>query len=303
MSIEKSGSSRNRSQIEPEEFAQRILQLFHSDAYQPGQKISERKLATELGVSRTPVRAALFRLLESGNIIQDEGQKWIVARLPDPVEKLQFDETGDDLEMQICNEWREGRLSNSFTETDLIKRYNVSKADLNRALIALVRDGIIERSSGYGWHFATMLDSEEHRLESYDFRLAVEPAGMRLDGFQPNATRLARQRALHEELLAGKMETTSARALFEVNSDFHLMVAEFSANEFIIQAVKQQNKLRRISEYAITANPTRVRQSCEEHMMIIEALEQGEFLWASSLMERHLQIVRRSVLQRIMQQR
>ncbi|MBC2858477.1 GntR family transcriptional regulator [Stappia sp. 28M-7] len=303
MSTEKSSSPRNRSHIEPEEFAQRLLQLFHNDSYQLGQKVSERKLATQLGVSRTPVRAALFHLLESGNISRDEGQKWILAKLPDPVEKLLSDDDSDDLDMLICNDWREGKLSNSFTETDLIKRYGVSKADLNRSLIALVRDGIVERSSGYGWHFAALLDSEERRLQSYDFRLAIEPAGMRLDSFQPNASRLARQRSLHEELLAGKMETTSARALFEVNSDFHLMVAEFSANEFIIQAVKQQNKLRRISEYATTTNPARVRQSCEEHMMIVEALEQGEFLWASSLMERHLQIVRRSVLQRLMQQR
>ena len=166
-----------------------------------------------------------------------------------------------------------------------------------------MRDGIVERSSGYGWHFAALLDSEERRLQSYNFRLALEPAAMRMDGFSPDDVRLARQRVLHEELLDGKIETTNARSLFEVNSDFHLMIAEFSGNEFVIQAVRQQNKLRRISEYATTTNVSRVKQSCEEHLMMIEALEKGEYLWASSLMERHLQIVRHSVLVNLKRQR
>ena len=296
MSEQKAGAPRSRSHIEPTEFAQRLLQLFRQDAYQPGQKVSERKLAAQLGVSRTPIRAALSHLLEKGNVSRDEGQKWLIARLPDTTSELLVDDSSDDLGMRICNDWREGHLNDSFTETELIKRYGVAKAELNRTLVALVKDGIVERSTGYGWHFAALLDSEERRLQSYDFRLAVEPAGMCLDSFHPDAARLAQQRALHTELLDGRIETTSARALFAVNSDFHDMIAEFSGNEFIIQAVKQQNKLRRISEYATTADPRRVRQSCEEHLMIIEALEQREYLWAASLMERHLQTVRRTVL-------
>lgn len=302
MSAEKAGAPRSRSHIEPTEFAQRLLHLFRQDAYQPGQKVSERKLAAQLNVSRTPVRAALFHLLEKGNISRDEGQKWIIARLPDSRDALLAEDSSDDLGMRICNDWREGHLNDSFTETELIKRYGVAKAELNRTLVALVKDGIVERSTGYGWHFAALLDSEERRLQSYDFRLAIEPAAMRLDSFHPDPARLARQRALYAALLDGRVELTSPRALFELNAEFHDMIAEFSGNEFIIQALKQQNKLRRISEYATTTDPIRVRQSCEEHLMMIKALEQGEYLWASSLMERHLQTVRRSILANLKQQ-
>lgn len=302
MSAEKNGSARTRSHIEPEHFAQRLLHLFHQEGYQPGQKLSERKLAAQLGVSRTPVRAALSHLLESGRVGQDAGQKWIILQLPEPHEDL-LSEGEDDLGMRICEDRRKRLLDDSFTETELVKRYGVSKAELNRALVALASDGIVERSTGYGWHFAALLETEERRLQSYDFRLLLEPAAMRLDSFRPDPVRLARQRALHEDLLAGRIETTGARALFEVNSDFHDMMAEFSGNEFVIQAIKQQNRLRRISEYATTANPRRVRQSCEEHLLMIEALEQGEFLWASSLMERHLQSVRRSILANLRRER
>ncbi len=297
MNVNSSKPGRGRSHIDPEDLARRLLRLFLHEGLQPGEKLSERKLAAQLSVSRTPVRAALQHLLDEGVVSRNESQKWVLASLPDP-EPGQLSVQGDvagDLGMRLCEDRRTGALADSFTETELLKRYDVTRPELNRALVALASDGIVERSSGYGWHFAALLDSEERRLQSYEFRLALEPAGMRMPGFRPEPQRLARQRELHEALVAGDFRTYSPQDLFEINADFHAMLADFSGNEFIIQAMRQQNKLRRISEYATTTDPRRVLQSCREHLMIIEVVAEGDYLWASSLMERHLQTVRRAI--------
>ncbi|EKF18322.1 GntR family transcriptional regulator [Nitratireductor pacificus] len=299
MNVASAKPARSRSHIEPEDFARRLLRLFHQDGLAPGDKLSERKLAVQLSVSRTPIRAALQHLLDDGVVARNENQKWILATLPDPdpgQPTIPNDEAGG-LGMRICEDRRTGVLADSFTETELLKRYDVTRTELGRALVALASDGIVERSSGYGWHFASLLDSEERRLQSYEFRIALEPAGMRMPGFRPEPLRLGHQRSLHEALVAGGYKTANPHDLFEINADFHAMLADFSGNEFIIQAMRQQNKLRRISEYATTSDPRRVLQSCREHLMIIEAVEEGDYQWASSLMERHLQTVRR-VIQR-----
>ena len=70
------------------------------------------------------------------------------------------------------------------------------------------------------------------------------------------------------------------------------MIAEFSGNRFILQALKQQNRLRQLLEYRgfQEKNEERARISCTEHLEIIDALEQGDNELASILLKRHIQV-------------
>ena len=47
----------------------------------PGSPLSETGLAEQMGVSRTPVRNALIRLLSHGLIVQNKGQAFEVAEI------------------------------------------------------------------------------------------------------------------------------------------------------------------------------------------------------------------------------
>jgi DNA-binding GntR family transcriptional regulator len=66
------------------------------------------------------------------------------------------------------------------------------------------------------------------------------------------------------------------------------MLARFSGNRYILQAVQQQNQLRRLEEHAAFYRDARFANSGSEHLQIIEALEAGDQEWASQLMRRHL---------------
>ncbi len=63
----------------------RILQRLQQGTIAPGSKISDAAMASELGVSRTPVREALLRLAREGLVAADAGRGFRLAPL-DPHE-------------------------------------------------------------------------------------------------------------------------------------------------------------------------------------------------------------------------
>lgn len=54
--------------------------------------------------------------------------------------------------------------------------------------------------------------------------------------------------------------------------------------------MQQQNKLRRMWEAAIYQDLSieRIRTSCNDHIAILDAVENGNLEWAESLMREHL---------------
>ncbi len=73
-----------------------------------------------------------------------------------------------------------------------------------------------------------------------------------------------------------------------MNADFHNMLASFSGNRFFIEAMKQQNNMRRLAEYSYLKDSSHIPESCEQHLAIIEALQRGDNEWAANLMRQHL---------------
>ncbi len=57
---------------------QKLREMILSLALRPGEKLSERWLETQFEGSRTPIRAALFRL-ETEDLVRRDGRAWVVA--------------------------------------------------------------------------------------------------------------------------------------------------------------------------------------------------------------------------------
>jgi DNA-binding GntR family transcriptional regulator len=264
----------------------------------PGDHLTELALAEALNVSRTPVRAALEHLTAQGVVapagprrgFQVTASSEALAELAQ--ETVQSDEE-EELYMRVAADYVGNRLPEQFSEADMQRQYGVSRGVLLRVLQRMSGERVIERNPGYGWRFAPLLRSMESHDESYRFRMVVEPAALLEPTFSLDAARAARSRRNHEAILLTPPAKLSIVNFFEVNAEFHEFLATCSGNNFFLQAVQQQNQLRRFLSYSWTYGADRVAASCHEHLEILTALEADDREWAASLMRHHLDLAGR----------
>jgi DNA-binding GntR family transcriptional regulator len=278
------------------DLARRIADDILAHSYKVGTHLSEEVLANQYQVSRTPVRAAL-RLLASQQLIQSRPNSgYFVCPLPEDAPAPSWQTSGmtsDEFYQQLLQQRAERTLDDSFTDRDLLQRFNVTRSVLAKTLMRLSADSLIEKRKGHGWQFTHSLLNEQARQESYRFRVAVECAALMEPTFQVDHAALQRMRAAHETLVGLAAEHIPPLSFFTLNDDFHETVARFSGNRFFLQAVQQQNQLRKLEKPVVFfAMGPRFAASLLEHMQIIEALEKNEREWAAAIMKRHLNLVR-----------
>ncbi|WP_137938262.1 GntR family transcriptional regulator [Chitinivorax sp. B] len=271
--------------------AARILDDIRERNLPPGTRLTEVGLANQLGVSRSPVRGALTFLAAQGLIGNRETLGYCVIDVPMPEESSALPTSDDDqLYTRLIDDRLAGELDDDLIEADLLRRYGVSRGVLLRVLMRLSEEGVLQRKPGHGWLFLPTLSDEQAKQESYRFRLLLEPAALMEPTFHLDMQRLDACRKNQQALQEGKPD---ALAFFEGNAAFHEFLAASSGNRFILQAIQQQNRLRRLSEYRTVADMVRVKGSCAEHLTILDALERGENEWAAALLHRHLDLASR----------
>lgn len=258
----------------------------------PDVAVTEVALADKLGVSRTPVRAALGELERRGLLKRVPGAGYQLRGTRAKLATVDFDapvEDADRVFLAIAKDRLEGRLPADVSEADLMRRYAVTRPTILKVLARLAEVGQVERKTGHGWAFMSSISDAATRIESYRFRLLVEPAAMLEPGFQLDPAWLADMRARHEAMLHKPWRDSDAITLFELNAEFHEGLAAASGNRFFQMAMQQQNRLRRFVNVYWTHGPERVAISCREHLDILARLEAGDHEVASALMRRHLQ--------------
>ena len=84
-----------------DQIAESLEQLVFQGKYEDGERLDEIKLAEQFGVSRTPIREALQRLVMSGMAVQIPS-RGVFIRQPGPVELVEMFETmADQILMNI----------------------------------------------------------------------------------------------------------------------------------------------------------------------------------------------------------
>lgn len=273
--------------------ANRILDFVREARFQPGHHLREQQLGELLGVSRTPVRAALTLLAAKDIVESRKNQGFFLKARPEELHFLDVEvpATADqDLYSRIVEDRLSGELPETFNQSEIVRRYDVDRTLLQKTLTQLVNDGLLARNSGRGWKFQPALDSRIALRNSYDFRRTIEPAGILLDTFHVDTAALEKSRLQHLYLESHPdISSVHPQQLFEADAQFHEMIAQFSGNIFFLQAIQQQNRLRRLMEFGGYANRRRVKDWCREHMKILDAISSGDRSAAASLMSRHLQ--------------
>lgn len=275
------------------ELSHRLLNLFQQQGLSAGDHLAERELAEHCGVSRSPIRAAL-KLLEHAGVVSPRtqgGYQMALAAAELATVELALPQSPlDELYVQVGQDRVQGTLDEHITEADLLRRYQVPKALLNKVLAQLASEGLLQPAQGKGWNFTSLISCANSNQASYELRLALEPTAIRLDGFKPEPRRFQQALDLHRRLVDGLVFDINPHRLLSINADFHQMLVDFSGNQFFQENIRQQNRMRRFTESAAVLYPERMQQSCQEHLDIMEAIDQGDRNWAATLMERHLSI-------------
>lgn len=274
------------------QLARNFAEAIIDGTIEPGQHLRETELSVLFNVSRSPVRAALGLLLEVG-LVEKKASRGFFA-LADKLTSQAFldrlPKTDDERNKEaIARDWFTGAISKEVSEGELRKRYGLGRLTTQRILNSLSEEGIISRLPGYGWQFEPTLNSLEAHDDSYDFRMTIEPAGIMAKTFQYDQVGSEVQRDRHQRILVTSEKTWNSSGLFRLDADFHLFLATCSQNRFIIQAVQQQNRIRRLLEYNSLLNAGRLKASCLEHLEILDCLDKGDQKRAASSMIVHLQ--------------
>ena len=283
--------------------ANQILDLIREAKFEPGHHLREQQLADMLGVSRTPVRTALKLLCELGIIEARRNQGFFLLKAFDELQRISIDipaSNDQDLYEQLVKDRIAGKLPDSLSQTEIAQRYDVDRGVLARTLLRLAEDGLIARNKGHGWSFLPTLNTDVALSNGYGFRLMIEPGALMAAGFHADKSALRRLRMQHIYLITHPdILAVDGRQIFETDATFHEMLAEFSGNIFVLQAIQQQNRLRRLLEFGSYTNKQRVREWCEEHVAIIDAVLEGRMEAAADMMRSHLQSAYQMVLNKV----
>ncbi|MGF0539954.1 FCD domain-containing protein [Agrobacterium sp. ES01] len=270
-----------------------IIELIRDNGWSVGTRISVPDLARRFGVSRSPVTVALNLLKERGVVdsmpTPQRGMRVIADVSALDIGQIAPDSPHEELYRRIMSERARGELPQDVSEAELMPRYGISRGVVRKILMRFAAEGLAQRQPGHGWRFTDSLDNSDMLNESYEFRIAVECAGLRSPGFRVDLAQMSAIRRMHERILADTNAPT-AEDWFKVNASFHEGLSAMSRNRFFHEAVRQQNNLRRMQEAASFADLTteRIAQSCKEHLAVLDAIEGGMIEWAEALLRQHL---------------
>lgn len=275
------------------EVARKILGFIEDGRWAVGDRISDAALARELGISRTPVRQVLQLLGSYDLIVQAPSRGFQLQRALEPDENLAAIIPPSDIESlytQIMIARANGHIGDEASETELGEQFAANRGAIRKALMRLSAEGLAERRPGHGWRFAECLDNAEAINESYAFRIIVECGALLEESFAADPDQFAALERQQRQLLEMPMAEIKGPQWFEANANFHETVVSWSGNRFLIQAIRRQNNLRRMTEYAefIQLSESSVRKAARDHLAILEAIAAGDTKFAAAILNRHL---------------
>lgn len=280
------------------ELARRVIALILERGLKPAEHLPEQAIADACGVSRTPIRSA-FKILEENGILswkEEEGYQ-VKLSAQDGLSEAMLGAA--DLEQSLFDRMLADRAARRIPDVQsvsaLARRYTVSRVTVLNALKILARDGIVTQLPGRSWAFQPLLDTPRAISESFAFRLTLEPQAILAPGFGLDPPRAGVMRSRMREFLALPDARLGASAFRRLDIDFHVMIAEASANRFAQGALLAHHRLRAAGQKEAAPPPFRLRQAMEEHLDILDSLERNQLELAADQMVLHL---RRSGIRR-----
>ncbi|QVQ52191.1 GntR family transcriptional regulator [Spiractinospora alimapuensis] len=274
--------------------ANQISELARVNRLPEGTHLTEQWIAGELQVSRSPIRRALALLREIGIVRHVANRGYFLTRPGQDLEPVDDapPEDDDEIYFRVVDDFLHGRLDHEFTAAGVARRFAVPVRTVQRTLVRLEGEDLLRRKPGRGWEFQGILSTTQGHEDSYRFRMIVEPAALLEPGFTVDAEALALQRERQEALLRGQILSSSRRHLFQANAEFHETLVGSANNPFLLDALRRQNRIRRLIEYRYQFDRGRMVAQAREHLLLLDLVEAGRMEEAARALRMHLDRVR-----------
>jgi DNA-binding GntR family transcriptional regulator len=273
------------------ELAARILDHISAARLSAGSVLREAELARTLGVSRSPVRAALRHLVGAGIVRAKPRGGYLIGRRAHAHRPLAFESKSQrSLYGMLLKDLILCDLASPTTESALMRRYEAGRGEITQAIRRLLREGLAEPSPGRGWTFAPF--TREHLARSYQLRIVLEPATLLERDYRVDRDALEALRRDHRRMADSLSSSIAWSELFALDARFHETLSAGSGNELIVETIRRQNRWRRLCEYLGYVRLDRVRGSMAEHVAIIDSLLDGDIPWAAAQLRHHLMVSR-----------
>ena len=270
-----------------------VIEFIQTNGIGKGEHLPLQMLADAFRVSRAPIMSALKQLETQGVVRAEPNRGYFLAVDPGGLQDMKSagleDGEGDEaIYFRIAEDRLAGKLDERMSENELMRFYDLPRTKLLRVLRRIAEEGWIERLPGNGWAFTQALTSKKSYEDGYAFRAVIEQQAMLLPSFEPNPEGLKRAREVQTRLRDGGYETWSRAEIFKANNEFHEMLVACSQNEFFLDAIRRINRLRRLIEYHITIDRSRLPRQTEEHLQILDLIEHGRRNEAAAFLYTHI---------------
>ncbi len=273
--------------------AAQVAQAIREGRLRPGDHLPAQALADRFGVSRSPVAAALGTLAAEGLVRHRDRRGYFVAEgagaepggppsapePPDPVEAAY---------RALAEDRLDGRVPETVSANLLRERYGLTLGQARALVTRVLAEGWVERRPGYGLRFTAMIGSADALLQTYRFRMAMEPAALLEPGYRLDAEAAQACRRVEERMLSGRIESMSMEALYDRGVRFHELIVAGSRNPFFLDALRRINGVRRLLSYRSSARRARYHEQARDHLEILDLLLAGRNDEASWRLRSHL---------------
>src|SRR3982075_1537652 len=197
----------------------------------------------------------------------------------------------EELRLQLADEIVRGALAPGapLDETDIAKRFNVSRTPVREALRQLAASGLVDARAHRGAVVAR--PSIERLTGMFEAMAELEAlcAGLAAERMQPAERQ--RLEAIHEELRVLSYAGNPDR-FHEVNERFHNAIYAGSQNGYIAEMTLATRVRVQPFRRAQFRNLGRLAKSHAEHDRVVVAIMRGDKVGAAVAMRAHIELVR-----------
>jgi DNA-binding GntR family transcriptional regulator len=221
----------------------------------------------------------------------DIGTDPVVRRVDRPSPSQAKITRAEELRLQLADEIVRGQLAPGapLDETDIARRFSVSRTPVREALRQLAASGLIDTRAHRG---AVVARPTLQRLNGmFEAMAELEALCAGLAAERMPAVERARLEAIHEELRVLSHAGNPER-FHEVNERFHNAIYAGSQNGYIAEMTLATRVRVQPFRRAQFRNLGRLAKSHAEHDRVVVAIMRGDRIGAASAMRAHIELVR-----------